>query len=250
MLHVMKVQSSTKTSDLEELSFYVIPGDWMRKAWPFLANPAAVTNNNIAADWKETAIGRIEIASLLVRDHAISDEEEEERHMQEENKQTVLHELQSSIDSPLKPQPQPRKQSFSKVQRHKKPELRQDLEHGKDFFLLGPSTWKFMKLHFGFDHEVKRSVTFVATPNGKQLVVVVQEATAEHPAVYEPIPPSGRFAYESLFPGLQMEFPGNVSDDENDLPDLESKPAADMDVSKESPTRQPVLLLPARMPPR
>ncbi|GAX20611.1 ubiquitin carboxyl-terminal hydrolase 4/11 [Fistulifera solaris] len=235
VLHVMKVQASQKASDLEELSFYVVPGDWMRKAWPYLVHPSTAGDTK-DPDWKEKAIGRIVLADLLVRNHEISDEEDEERHIQEENKQTLLQELQThSSDSPSKPQQ--RKMSFSKAQRHTKPELRRDILIWRDFFLVGPSTWKFIKLHFGFDQEVKRPVA----RDGRHLVVILNEANDHHPINQEPIPASGRFAYEALVAGQDVDC---VSDDENDFDDWDIKPAADMDVLKESPTTQPILLLP------
>jgi hypothetical protein len=194
----MSTASSKKQLDLDRMFFYVVPAVWMRKAWPLLSGQKSVVDS-----------GRMELADLVVRDHEISDEEEEDAHSK---KNLVLKELQKRVavpSSPVRVVHHP----------HRRPQLRTGLAHAKDFFLLGPSAWQMLKHKFGYDQEIRLKCAFVEQPNGTTLAVILYPAdvAAGSAALHQPIPPTGRFGYESLLlKTTRKENVGNVSDDEND----------------------------------
>jgi hypothetical protein len=205
----MSIASSKKQVDLDHLFFYVVPAVWMRKAWPLLSGQKA-----------STTIGRMELADLVVRDHEISDEEEEDAHLQ---KNLVLKELQRAVIVDTTPNVNAvRTVSAGHSHGRRPPVLRTGVTHGKDFFLLGPSAWYMIKHKFGYDQEIRLNCAFVEQPNlGTTLAVILHPADVAQGlvAVNQPIPPTGRFGYESLLKKTttnRKEDVGNVSDDENE----------------------------------
>ena len=117
--------------------------------------------------------------------------------------------------------------------------LRHDLQHETDFYLLGPNAWLLIQSKFGNDFEIARSCTFVQQDAGTSLAVIIvvldqqKQRQQQQQQVVVPIPPTGRFCYESVVAltnqgnsnsnsnNTKGHHPGNVSDDDTD--DLVSK---------------------------
>jgi len=212
-MQVMNVQS--RSTNLDQLAFYILPSQWMQVAWPVLTGQTVPAANN----WRE-AIGKIEMNHLLIFENAVSSDEEE--HQQEGvvplNDMKWLMQMQSD--------------------ENRSPTLRPGLVHQRDFFLLGSNAWLLVKQKFGYDYEIKRTCVEQTSATDSKLAVVIYPANeATRQPCLIPIPPTGRFRYELCLndnpnepPDAEQQLPshpGNVSDDEtqegDDLVPVRSK---------------------------
>jgi hypothetical protein len=92
-------------------------------------------------------------------------------------------------------------------------ELDELMQYARDYVLLGANAWLLVREKFGYDYELKRPC--ILLDNNSIAVEVIKDT------VQIPIPPTGRFPYETM---LKMLAPAermvNVSDDETDGDDL------------------------------
>lgn len=192
----------------------------MCKAWPLLSGQWGDnnSNNDDEGDWRQE-IGSIENAPLCVttsltaaNNAAISSDE---------------------ADDTNNPSVRQAKQARST---HR---LRDDVKHGVDFFLVGPSVWMLIATKFGFDVELKLPI--VDDPAIFHMYAV--QIQNDHPDPYKckkvAIPLSGSYHYNTMISELQEDGtakqkshqgskannmvvaaaaskPGNVSDDEDE----------------------------------
>ena len=232
---VLQALNARSSANVADLHYFVVPAFWMHKAWPLLSGKRD--------DISREQIGPIQSQDLLWG--AVSDNEDEEEttstttataQQQHQQKSLMLHELQKRaknvlIDTSAKPTvtTTSREERFARRhdhQHHAKAgtTLHPQKAHLQDFFLLGPSTWLLLKTKFGYDQEVKRKCALVEINGATTLAVVLQDKHQGKPAVYEAIPPSGRFGYEAVLDKdlvaageEELQHPGNVSDDDTDL---------------------------------
>jgi len=244
-MRVLNVFSSKKESDLADLSFYVVPAAWLRKAWPILTTgriPETITGGDDDS-WREQ-VGQIETGDLIVCDQAaISSDEEEPAPSAPKN-----------MVAAAQPNRDPQRRSRSP----KKEMLSRDLVHGKDFFLFGSSSWLLVKEKFGADTEIRRKCVFYNAENPLAVEIHPGQCPAGSEPVYIPITPSGRFPYEEALAAVDVNkfplaikangghHPGNVSDDDTaDCGDDLFPADGDDDrmSTDHSNSNQPVLLL-------
>lgn len=201
----LNVFASKKQSDVTDWFFYAVSAKWMRKAWPFLSSQSAPSSEN----WREN-IGAIENVDLLASENAeVSSSDEEERGLPDDSAASLVH----------------GKKRYAMA----RPLLRRDLQHERDFFLLGANAWLLLKEKFGFDVEIKRRCVLHTREN--PVAVEVHPAEDDLSATYIPIPAGGRFRYEDSLStnvaidqhkaaalaaaaAAQAKHLGNVSDDE------------------------------------
>lgn len=194
-MKTMNVFSSTNASEIREMSFFLVPTRWMQKSWPLLSGHSFSSLN-----WIEE-IGPIQNAVLMVENAEISSSDEE------------------SNNDPQKPfMEKSRLRS-----RLEKARLRREIDHEKDYFLLGSNAWLILKSKFGCDLELERKCVLW---NRSESPIAVEVLPAEdgQRAVYVPVPPTGRFAYEQVLSAAvnkpaygapaAVKHPGNVSDDD------------------------------------
>lgn len=220
VLQILKVQSTKK--DWNRLFYYVVPAEWMRQAWPVLSGLYPSKGS------VEAPIGRIQLHNLIVRDHEVSDEEEVEKMQTTRDLFSGTTTQPSREDSSERLDAQSHRTGVIAVvgddqyRPWKKSSLRPNLQHRKDYVLLGPSAWQMVKRRFGCDMEIRRKLTVAGTSDRTTLSVVMEDADLAKgtPALLVEIPPTGRFPYESFFmhqkvANHELPHPGNVSDDDD-----------------------------------
>ena len=237
MMQAMNTQSTRKESDLRALHFYVLPYEWMRRAWPVLSGKIESTDDKtqFGTNWREKYIGKIINENLLVahvpnqltptssvggdnnginniavENNAISnsssDSEPDISLQQRRHKQDLLSEIQKKPKTKLLSHNSTSGPGTNLlVSKNFHPVvLRNDLKFNKDFFFVGPNVWLLLKMKFGYDHEIKCGCTF----NIEKHCLVIktpQQGKKETSGAVTTIttglylvPPTGRFPYEEF----------------------------------------------------
>lgn len=184
------------SSSVSGLQFYMVPSAWLVKAWPMLSalsSPPGPPSNGHGGSgdekWRER-VGIIQVGELLSWDRAVSSSDEE-----------------GGDNGQSKP---------PKLRKHQKPPdscpLRNDMTHGEDFFLIGPSVWLLLKQKFGTDDvELGRPVVFHSAEQSTLAVALDPEpangsSTTKSSSQNKqliPIPPGGHFPYKQLIKDLE-----------------------------------------------
>jgi hypothetical protein len=210
VLNAMSLQSSSAGSSSSSSSsfslllhyYYVVPCHWMRRAWPLLSGALPDTEQ------AREQIGPMELGVVVLQQQQqrgssssstvqdpISDEEEEDvtdgrLGRQQRNNNTTTLDRQARI--------------------------------GRDFFLVGPNAWLLLHSKFGGCQELPKQCAWVLLDEQQQqqtrpqLVVVLHDANQHEAAVCIPIPPTGRFSYDSV-----------VDDDDDHAAAAKGKPSLD-----------------------
>ena len=166
---------SSSESISPSLKYYVIPVPWMEGALSYLLSsksrkeyrPTRGNDDNADDDDDDDGPGRIENGPLLastpspspspyadssdgngsdvgdVDDDADRRQARRERWARKEQEQEQQQQQQDSASS-----------GTSRRRRRRRLRLRNDLMHGSDFVLVGPSVWTLLSTKFGYDHAV------------------------------------------------------------------------------------------------
>lgn len=236
VMQALNTQSSKKDTDVNNLFFFVIAANWMRRSWPILFGRAI--DSQLSASWREDLIGRIvneDLITLSSSTNVISSEiagsirSSNSYHGVE---RSGLNELAKKAKT-LCQNPLSSDSGIELLDVHEKKLVKQqhqchrmrrdDIQVNSDYFLVGSNVWLLLKEKFGYDYEVRLRCQF--SPQGAEscLEAVVLESEdvkisggnisstatlTRLPEVTIPIPLSGRFPYEE-FLGTKVALPAH-----------------------------------------
>lgn len=154
---------------LESMKYYVVSAPWLRKAWRSVLKPPA----RISQIWLEN-VGIIDNSNLI------------------------------ELLSPLNDSKSPQHQQFAGDYGNGGTngyQLRKDLQHEQDFYLIGSQAYLLLSQKFGVSHDISAIVRMHTTNESKFVVDIYNHSNIRIASnglnALIPIPASGRFPYET-----------------------------------------------------
>jgi hypothetical protein len=232
-IETLNVMSNCDADQMSKYTFYVVEGDWMRRAWQFLAvgirrPPFVDTPIMVSDDWRQQQVGSICNAQLFEDQTLASSEDVPLLDPSRPSDSSELLKRGVTVHSPLqKREKRLATSSGGHLLDHSVPplskKLRRNLQLGSDFVLLGPNAWLLVKEKFGYDLPVPRPCCrFPSSPletNFKDsfvrpaLAVRLYDDGDTPTSSLVPVPPTGRFAYEKYFATASPPRPKEVEDE-------------------------------------